>query len=205
MDEEQTGDHRRDFLKKVAVGGAVAWTAPVVLSSRASAGETGSPPPTSSTDTTVPEVCIGNGDWVCGDHDRDLRRPGAGRHLHLRGRPRGQRHLLGQLPLRRSPCGRVRSQRRLPARVEVRLDVLRNHVRAAVRRHLRGCSTDSREAPDRSRRLRLRRAGGSLAAHSPRTSSCMTKAAASWTSLYSSANRRHPVLTDARRSSDPGP
>ena len=67
MDEEQTGDHRRDFLKKVAVGGAVAWTAPVVLSSRASAGEPGSPPPTSSTDTTVPEVCIGNGDWVCGD------------------------------------------------------------------------------------------------------------------------------------------
>ena len=39
MDEEQTGDHRRDFLKKVAVGGAVAWTAPVVLSSRASASE----------------------------------------------------------------------------------------------------------------------------------------------------------------------
>jgi len=67
MDEEEQSGDRRDFLKKVAVGGAVAWTAPVVLSSRASAQSTGSPPPTTSSSTTVPEVCVGNGDWVCGD------------------------------------------------------------------------------------------------------------------------------------------
>jgi hypothetical protein len=67
MDEGQKGaDDRRDFLKKMAVGGAVAWTAPVVLSSSASAGVVGSPPP-STTTTEVPEVCVGNGDWVCGD------------------------------------------------------------------------------------------------------------------------------------------
>ena len=64
MDEEQQGDDRRDFLKKVAVGGAVAWTAPIAPSSSASAAPAGSPPPT-STSTTVPEVCVGNGEWNC--------------------------------------------------------------------------------------------------------------------------------------------
>jgi hypothetical protein len=67
MDEEQQGSERRDFLKKMAVGGAVAWTAPVVLSSKAGAAETGSPAPTTSSSTTVPEVCIGRGDWECGE------------------------------------------------------------------------------------------------------------------------------------------
>jgi hypothetical protein len=59
---------RRDVLKKIAIGGAMAWTAPVILSSTAHAATKGSPVPTSTTtDTTVPEVCIGNGDWECGD------------------------------------------------------------------------------------------------------------------------------------------
>lgn len=46
---------RRDVLKKAAVGGAVAWAAPVVLSGTASAGlpPAGSPPPCTFATTVV--------------------------------------------------------------------------------------------------------------------------------------------------------
>jgi len=46
---------RRDILKKAAVGGVVAWTAPVVLSGAASAGlqPPGSPPPCTFATTVV--------------------------------------------------------------------------------------------------------------------------------------------------------
>jgi len=56
---------RRNVLKRIAVGGAVAWSAPVLLSSAAAAA-TESPVPTTTSTTTEPLPCT-SGQWQCGD------------------------------------------------------------------------------------------------------------------------------------------
>jgi hypothetical protein len=58
------GESRRSVLKKIAVGGAVAWSAPLLLSSPAVA-QTGTPEPT-TTPTTEFLPCT-SGPWECGD------------------------------------------------------------------------------------------------------------------------------------------
>jgi hypothetical protein len=67
VDDEVSGarESRRSVLRKIAVGGAVAWSAPVLLSSPASAA-TGSPQPTTTTESTLPPQCD-SGPWECGN------------------------------------------------------------------------------------------------------------------------------------------
>jgi len=61
-------ESRRDVLKKLAAGGALVWTTPVILSTPAFAAS-GTPAATTSTTTTLPgpDGCAGLGDWQCGD------------------------------------------------------------------------------------------------------------------------------------------
>ena len=77
MDEHDHDLRRRDLIKKAAIAGGIVWVSPVIHTVAAAAA--GTPPPTTgstqppptttstSTTTTVPVVCIGQGDWECGD------------------------------------------------------------------------------------------------------------------------------------------